>query len=127
MGAIFPGSSTDSPVKIDGTGLQAMAPFSPIIGLVTNPGPGVLYTVPKGFKSVIASIELYNNSGVTPANVAVTLNTNGTDYPISGAALNNLDRLADTLPRTLPPGSIIKASSDQNNVTYLVQVLEVAQ
>ena len=126
MGAIFPGSGTDAPIKIDGTGLQAMQPFTPVVGTTPNPAAATIYTVPAGYKSVIASMEMFNNSGGV-ANVTFYINTNGSDLPLRGAALNALDALVDTLPRSLPPGTLIKAVSDVGSVTYVIQTMEIAQ
>jgi hypothetical protein len=124
--AIFsPGTSADNQLLVDGTGLQAMFPFNPNVGTCPNPAKAVVYTVPKGYKTVVASIEIFNNSGGV-ANVTVYLNTNGSDLPLRGAALNALDALVDTLPRSLPVGTTISIISDVGNCTYVIQLMEAA-
>jgi len=123
MAILNPGSG-NVPFSIDGTGLQAMFPFSPRIGITPNPAAATIYTVPLGYKAIIASIELFNNSGGT-ANVTIYLTPDATDFPIRGASLNSLDALVDTLSRCLPSGTQLKAVSDVADVTYCVQVNEI--
>jgi hypothetical protein len=107
------------------TVLLSLDGFNPLVGILPTPAVGTLYTVPANFRTTVASIEVFNNSGGV-ANITIYLRVGGTDYPLRGAALNNLDALVDTLSRGLPAGTIIKGVSDVANVTYVLQLQETA-
>jgi hypothetical protein len=94
-------------------------------GLVTGKvpvGEAAIYTVPASKQAIVAFIYLFNNNGAS-ATVKLYVNT-GTDLPILCILMATLDSHVYSVSMNLPSGCVVSATSDQTDVTFLVQVRE---
>lgn len=100
----------------------ALAGFSPLVGELPL-AKTVLYTVPAGKSTSIASIEVFNGA---PGTVQATLyiNTNGVDFAFGVPPIATMSSNVDSTARNLPSGTIIKGISDTAGVNYVIQLKE---
>lgn len=102
---------------------EPLAGYSPLVGMVPNPASAVIYKVPPGKNTAVASIEIYNGSG-GPATVTVYIDVDGTPSAFGGTTLATMTGWVDGLPRNFADGTKISAVSDVAGVTYMLQLKE---
>lgn len=112
-----------SPTGGFGHNTSSLEGYAPLIGVLPTPIKAVIYTVPAGKNTAIASIEAFNG---TAGAVVITwyINVSGSDSGFGGGSVAPLTGFSDTLPRNLPQGAIISGVSDTAGVTYLIQLKE---